>query len=176
MILFHFLRDFFIFVPVAFLGWVRVLLRFFSYLFSLWTNTPVLLKISLVVFFFQLVFSTRPWFEYKIRFNELDETLSVSSKVNLIFIFLCLVNFVLLLYEFYFSRWMILSLQAIMAVLFLFGYQSPTSLHVDFINPSDYNFNSNFYIFACLHLVSFLLATYNLLKKKPNEIKSTENS
>lgn len=166
MTLVYFIRDFFFFIPVTILGWGKVLFRFLTYLYSHWSKLPILLKTSLVVFFFQLVFSTRPWFEYKIQFNEVDEILAVSSKVNLIFIFLSLVNFILLLTEFYFSKGMILTLQTIMGILFLFGYQSPTSLHVDFVNPSDYYFNSNFYIFATLHTISFLLSLYIFFKKK----------
>lgn len=165
MILVRYTRDFFYFLAIAFVGWFKVLFQFLAYLYSIWIKNSLFAKISILVLIFQLAFATRPWFEYKIQFNEVVEVLSVSSKVNLIFIFLSLANFILLLLNVSFSKLMILILQIIMGVLFLFGYQSPTSLHVDFINPTDYKFNMNFYIFAALYSLALLLSIRNFLKK-----------
>jgi hypothetical protein len=165
MILVKYIRDFFYFVPIAFIGWIKVLFHFLAYLYSVWQKNAVMTKISIVVFFFQLFFSTRPWFEYQIRFNEVDETLLVSSKVNLIFIFISLVNFILLLGEFSFSTILILILQAITGVLFLFGYHSPTALHIDFINSSDYKFHYNFYSFALAYSLALFLSIQSFVKK-----------
>lgn len=165
MILVRYIRDFLFFIPIAAIGWIKVLLRFLAYLFSIWQKKSSFEKVSILVLFSQLVFATRPWFEYKIQFNEVTEVLSVSSKVNLIFIFLSLANFILLLINVSFSRLMIFILQIIMGVLFLVGYQSPTSLHVDFLNPSDYKFNLNFYIFAGAYFFALLLSIRGFLKR-----------
>ncbi len=165
MILVRYTRDFFYFLAIAFVGWFKVLLQFLAYLYSVWLRNSLFAKISILVLFFQLVFATRPWFEYKIQFNEVVEVLSVSSKVNLIFIFLSLANFILLLLDISFSKLMILILQIIMGVLFLFGYQSPTSLHIDFINPNDYKFNLTFYIFAATYSLALVLSIRNFIKK-----------
>ncbi len=158
MILVRYVRDFFYFIQIAFIGWFKVLIHFLSYLYSLWSKNSLTAKVFLSVLFFQLVFSTRPWFEYKIGFNEVTEVLSVSSKVNLIFIFLSLANFILFLLDLSFSRVMIVILQLVIGILFLFGFQSPTSLHVDFINPADFKFNLNFYIFAVFSALALMLS------------------
>lgn len=165
MILIRYIRDFFYFVPIAFLGWVKVLKKFLGYLYFSWKKYPILIRIATIVFLAQLVFSTRPWFEYKIRFYEADENLLVSSKINLIFIFLSLVNFILLLTEVSFSKVLILTLQVIMGALFLVGFQSPTSLHIDFTNPNDYRFSLNFYLFFGFHALAVALSVRNFLNK-----------
>jgi hypothetical protein len=165
MILVRYIRDFFFFIAIAFVGWFKVLFQFLAYTYSVWQKNSFFAKISIIVLFLQLVFATRPWFEYKIQFNEVVEVLSVSSKVNLIFIFLSLANFILLLLDVSFSNLMILILQVILGVLFLFGYQSPTSLHIDFINPDDYKFNLTFYIFAATYSLALALSIRNFFKK-----------
>lgn len=165
MILVRYIRDFLFFIPIAFIGWFRVLFQFIAYLYSLWLKNSIVAKIFIGGLFLQLAFSTRPWFEYKIQFTEVTEVLSVSSKVNLIFIFLSLANFILFLLDLSFSKVIIVILQVVMGILFLFGYQSPTSLHVDFINPSDFKFNLNFYIFAVSSFFCLSLAIRDFTKK-----------
>ena len=96
MILVRYIRDFFYFIPTIIIGWIRVFIIFSKYLFASWKKFPFTVRLATFVFFGQLVFATRPWFEYRIRFYEADEILFVSSKINLIFIFLSLVNCIFL--------------------------------------------------------------------------------
>lgn len=166
MILVKYLRDFIFFIPIVFIGWLNVLIYFLFYLYSIWLKKTIILKISLIFYLLQFIFATRPWFEYKIQFNDVHEILSVSSKINLIFIFMSLVNCILLLTEFSFSAYIIPALQLIMGILFLFGYQDPSSIHVDFLKSSDYSFNYNFYAFLAFYIPAFFISIGLFFKKK----------
>ncbi len=53
-----------------------------------------------------------------------------------------------------------------MAILFVVGYNSPTSVHIDFIKNSDYRYNTNFYIFGIALIASLLVSIRNFLKER----------
>lgn len=163
MILVRYIRDFLLFTPIAILGWFKVLFRLLVFLFHLWKQNSYLKQLAIIVFAVQLVFSTRPWFEYKINFIGTDEFLAVSSKMNLIFIILSLFNFILLITSFAFSNAIIMVLEIVMTTLFILGYESPTSIHIDFLKTTDYRFNTNFYIYAGGLAFALLLSIRNFL-------------
>ncbi|MBK8393863.1 MAG: hypothetical protein IPL26_01265 [Leptospiraceae bacterium] len=166
MILVRYIRDFFYFIPTIIIGWIRVFIIFSKYLFASWKKFPFTVRLATFVFFGQLVFATRPWFEYRIRFYEADEILFVSSKINLIFIFLSLVNCIFLFTNISFSKGIISILQIIMGILFLIGFLTPTSIHIDFINQNDYGFAMNFYVFSVFLLLAISFSIYNYFNKE----------
>ncbi|HNI90645.1 MAG TPA: hypothetical protein PKX55_21015, partial [Leptospiraceae bacterium] len=136
------------------------------FLFSLWKQFTFFKQVTIIFFTVQLIFATRPWFEYTINFIGTDEVWAVSSKINLFFIFISLINLFLLFSNSSISNILILLSEVIMAILFVVGYNSPTSVHIDFIKNSDYRYNTNFYIFGIALIASLLVSIRNFLKER----------
>lgn len=160
--------DFFSFIPVLLFGWFRLLIRFFQFGFSFWMTLPVLNRVLSVFLFIQFLFTTRPWFEYSVRFVDVPEHIYVSSKSNLWFILLSLFGLIYVsgIIRHIASKFMISVFQLCILSLLIVGYLSPSLIHVDFLNQTDYKFSMNLYIFLFGYVPALLLSVYSALQKE----------
>lgn len=159
--------EYFRFWKISFLGWFKVLIRLFFYLFD-WARSRTIFELFfLALLFLQFFFSMRPWYAYEINFSNQPETILVSIKINLYVIILSLIPILISLGEKTpsVSKW-IFGMQFLVGVILAIGYFFPNPFFIDFINEKDYKFHANGYYFAEFWTAAFLFNAYDMIRKK----------
>lgn len=138
-------------------------------LFSYWKTKLFYDKIFFIFLFLQLFFSVLPWFHYEIVFFEINESVSLSPKLNSIFILISLFNFFFL--GFWKSTWTRLwffATEMICVIIVLWGYLEPKRTYYDFVNPNEVSTQFPFYLFLISLFFSFVFGYLSF--KKEDEV------
>ncbi|TGL04391.1 hypothetical protein EHQ43_13490 [Leptospira bouyouniensis] len=138
-------------------------------LFSYWKTKLFYDKIFFIFLFLQLFFSVLPWFHYEIVFFESNESVSLSPKLNSIFILISLLNFFFL--GFWKSTWTRLwffATEMICVIIVLWGYLEPKRTYYDFVNPNEVSTQLPFYLFLISLFFSFVFGYLSF--KKEDEV------
>lgn len=109
---------------------------------------------------FQVLCSGLGWAEYKIRFNDMEETVFISAKWNIFFVLLSLFVFIYSGFWHTASVWKITVFsQTLTLVLFSISTLVPEVGVTDILKKSDYKFSPFFYGFAASLLLAWALSS-----------------
>lgn len=138
-------------------------------LYSYWNAKLFYDKIFFIFLFLQLLFAVLPWFHYEITFFESKESISLSPKLNSIFILISLLNFFFL--GFWKSSWTriwFFATEMISAIIVLWGYLEPKRTYYDFVNASEVTTQITFYLFLGSLFFAFIFGYLSF--KKEDEV------
>ncbi|XDD44902.1 hypothetical protein AB3N60_09185 [Leptospira sp. WS39.C2] len=138
-------------------------------LYNYWKTKLFYDKIFFIFLFLQLLFSVLPWFRYEITFFESKEFISLSPKLNSIFILISLLNFFFL--GFWKSTWTriwFFATEMVSLIIVLWGYLEPKRTYYDFVNANEVYTQIPFYLF--LASLSFAFIFGYLSFKKEDEV------
>ena len=140
-------------------------------LYAYWKTKLFFDKIFFICLFLQLLFSVLPWFHYEIVFFEGKESVSLSPKLNSIFILISLLNFFFL--GFWKSTWTriwFFATEMISVIIILWGYLEPKRTYYDFVNPNEVSTQIPFYLFLVSLFFAFVFGYLSF--KKEDEVFS----
>lgn len=140
----------------------KILLSVYKY----WNTKLFFDKIFFIFLFLQLLFSVFPWFRYEIAFFEIKESVSLSPKLNSIFILISLLNFFFL--GFWKSAWTriwFFATEMICILVVLWGYLDPKRTYYDFVNGNEVSTEIPFYLFLVSLSFAFLFGYLSFQKE-----------
>ncbi len=154
------LLIFFFLIPILVVrSWFALLIKSFRDIYYFWLELNLLYKVSLILLFFQIYFSIKPWVNYEIIFNDKIELISVSSKINLYLFFLEMIHLYIL---FFLTRYkglkFLLISQTTLFLLFNVSILFPNPIITDIKNTDDYKFNMSIYFFGILTYINLIIS------------------
>ncbi len=164
-----FLKESFKLFPELLKAWWFLGKKIFFSLYQYWKTKLFYDKIFFIFLFLQLLFSVLPWFQYEIIFFEIKESVSISPKLNSIFILISLLNFFFLgFWKATWTRVWFFATEMICVIIILWGYLEPKRTYYDFVNPNEISTQLPFYLFLGSLGFSFILGYLSF--KKEDEV------
>lgn len=164
-----FLKESLKLFPELLKAWWYLGNKIFISLYQYWKTKLFFDKIFFIFLFLQLLFSVLPWFHYDIVFFETKESVSISPKLNSIFILISLLNFFFLgFWKATWTRLWFFATEMICVITILWGYLEPKRTYYDFVNPKEISTQITFYLFLISLGFSFVFGYLSF--KKEDEV------
>ncbi|TGL99376.1 hypothetical protein [Leptospira jelokensis] len=164
-----FLKETLKLIPDLIKVWWHLGQKIFLSLYRYWNTKLFFDKIFFVFLFLQLLFSVLPWFRYEISFFEGKESVSLSPKLNSIFILISLLNFFFL--GFWKSTWTriwFFATEMVCLIIVLWGYLDPKRTYYDFVDAKEVDTQITYYFFLVSLGLSFVFGYLSF--KKEDEV------
>lgn len=145
-------------LPVVIRGWSHLGWVFCRKIFTFFKEKSILERIFFGFVILQVVSSAMGWIQYKILFNDTIETVVISIRWNVFFIFGSLVNFFFT--GFWKSPWvwtLFLVVQTTLLGLFGLAHAMPKTAFTEMMLTSDYSYSAFYYIFSFCLLASWVI-------------------